>query len=135
VLIVDYIRANLLHAKSLLSGQINQSVFLVHGDATSRAFPDESFNAVWTVQTFQHIPNFEQAVGEAYRVLKPKGVFSNYSLNVQPQLICRLLGKTYVTAGLVPGNFWLARASSIAKIKDIGNICKFGVRTMDRDSL
>ena len=85
----------------------------MHADATNLPFTFEQgsvstgFDGVWTVQIFQHIPNFEKAVGEAHRVLRKGGVFANYSLNVQPHLrfIKRILGKDR----LLP--FWLAYAS------------------------
>ncbi len=113
VFIVDFVRENLLHAKNILQKQVDHSVYLVHGEATQLKFPEASFDAVWTVQVFQHIPDFELAVKEAYRVLKPSGIFANYSLNTQPhiQLIYRLLQKTYSTSLYVPEKYWLARAS------------------------
>ena len=117
VVILDFVKSNLLHAKNLLGGRVNESVFLVHGDATALNFPDASFDAVWTVQTFQHIPDFERAVTEAYRVLKPGCLFSNYSLNVQPYLrmLYGLLQRPYIIEDWVPDSFWLARASKKQK--------------------
>jgi len=131
VVILDFIRSNLLHARRLLADQENPSIFLVHGDATNLHFPDHSFDAVWTVQTLQHISFFEQAVKEAYRVLKHGGRFANYSLNIQPHvaLIYRLLGKKYVTNGFVNGNYWLARASQTQK-QQIEQI--FGAQVTER---
>ena len=113
VVIVDFVPGNLYHAQKLLGSVINKSVFLVHGDATALKFPDFVFNAVWTVQTFQHIPNYGRAVSEAFRVLMKRGKFANYSLNIQPHIaaIYRLIGKHYTTAGLMEAGYWLARAS------------------------
>jgi membrane-associated phospholipid phosphatase len=58
---------------------VNKQIVLMHADATKLPFKINSkfkgFDGVWTVQTFQHIPNYEKAVREAYRVLKKKGVF------------------------------------------------------------
>ena len=117
IFIVDFVRSNLLHAKQLLGSAINESIFLVRGDATALEFPSEVFDGIWTVQTFQHIPAYEKAVAEAYRVLKKKGVFANYSLNVQPHIrgIKRMTGKSYLEAGWIDGSFWLARASNEQK--------------------
>lgn len=117
IFIVDFVRSNLLHAKQLLGSVINESIFLVHGDATGMKFPSRSFDGVWTVQTFQHIPAYEKAVTEAYRVLKKGGVFANYSLNLQPYVrgIKRMLGKNYIEEGWYDGSFWLARASNKQK--------------------
>lgn len=113
VVIVDFVRANLLHAQGILGDSINKSIFLVHCNATQLQFPSDIFDGVWTVQTFQHIPDFDRAVSEACRVLKQGGVFANYSLNVQPHIrwIYGLLGRTYLVEGWVDGMFWLSRAS------------------------
>jgi ubiquinone/menaquinone biosynthesis C-methylase UbiE len=73
VFIIDFVRANLLHAKALLGEAINRSIFLIHGDATDLKFPDESFDGYWSVQTLQHVVCFETALDEARRVLKGGG--------------------------------------------------------------
>ena len=117
VVIIDFIKENLIHAKKLLSEKIGKTIFLVHGDATSLDFKDECFDAIWTVQTLQHIPNFEGASKEAYRVLKRGGIFSNYSLNIQPHiaLVKKLFNKKYIIKGKISGVFWLERASKSQK--------------------
>jgi ubiquinone/menaquinone biosynthesis C-methylase UbiE len=95
----------------------------MHADATSLPFAVDSsfqgFNGVWTVQTFQHIPVYEKAVVEAYKVLKGGGLFANYSLNVQAHIrgVKRMLGKDYSTVGRFESNFWLARASLEQKLQ------------------
>ena len=120
--IVDFVRSNLPHARNVLDDLVGSQVALMHADATALPFVlDENFqgfDGVWTVQTFMHIPEFKRAVSEANRVLKPGGLFSNYSLNVQPhlRLLYQLLHKAYVTEGWVPDNFWLARASKKQKL-------------------
>lgn len=117
VLIVDFVRSNLPHARNILGELVGNQVALMHADATELPFLiDENFqgfDGVWTVQTFQHIPAFDIAVNEACRVLKRGGVFANYSLNVQPHIrfFKQILGKEYLTNGWIDGNFWLARAS------------------------
>jgi ubiquinone/menaquinone biosynthesis C-methylase UbiE len=126
VLIIDFVRSNLPHARNVLGRLVGHQVGLMHADATALPFAvDENFtgfDGIWTVQTFQHIPDFDKAVSEAYRVLKPGGIFANYSLNVQPPIRClrRLLGRGYLTKGWVEGTFWLARASDEQK-KSIAN--------------
>ena len=71
------------------------------------------FDGIWSVQTFQHIPDFDKAVSEVHRLLKEGGLFATYSLNIQPHIkyLRRLLGRDYLTRGWVAGAFWLARAS------------------------
>jgi ubiquinone/menaquinone biosynthesis C-methylase UbiE len=121
VLIVDFVRSNLPHARNLLGKTVGHQVELMHADATALPFVvDEifrGFDGVWTVQTFQHIPDFEKAVSEAYRVMKPGACFVNDSLNVQPPVrwARRLLGRSYLTKGWIDGAFWLARASEEQK--------------------
>ncbi len=117
VVIVELVRENLIQAASLLQKQIAKSVFLVHGDATALEFENNIFDGVWTVQTFQHIPDFEIAVKEAFRVLKPGGNFVNYSLNNQfpIRLLYNIFNKSYVVEDWVDNMFWLARASEKQK--------------------
>ena len=117
VFIVDFIRSSLISAIDVLGDMVNENVILVHGDATALPFPDNSFNGLWTVQTLQHIPNFPLAVKEACRVLQKGGVFINYSLNNSRlvSLIYLLLGKKYHLKGVIPGSFYLARATEEQK--------------------
>ncbi len=117
VIIVDFVRANLLHAKTLLGNVINESVFLVHGDATKLELPDESVDCYWSVQALQHVPNYNKAIDEACRVLKHGAMFHNYSLNNQWPIrkLYDLLGKSYVVKGHVNGSFFVDRASDEQK--------------------
>lgn len=121
VLIVDFVRSNLPHARNVLGDLVGRQVALMHADATALPFSvDENFagfDGVWTVQTFQHIPDFDKAVSEAHRVLKRGGLFVNYSLNIQPPIrwLRKLLGRGYLVKGWVEGAFWLARASDEQK--------------------
>ena len=112
VIILDFIRNNLTCASELLGNLINNQIFLVHGDATQSPFSENSFELVWTVQTFQHIPDFELAVKESYRVLITDGRFINYSLNraCLIEMIYMVLRKNYHIKGHTK-TFYLARAS------------------------
>lgn len=119
VVILDFVRPNLIHANTFLGDLTNKSVYLVHGDATNLQFSSEVFDGIWTVQCLQHIEKFESAILESYRVMKPGALFGNYSLNIQPQVkfIKELLGKTYVTDGrIMAGQLWLSRASERQKV-------------------
>ena len=117
VFIVDFVRANVLHAKALLGESINRLIFLIHGDATDLKFLDESFDGYWSVQALQHVVCFETALNEARRVLKRGGVFANYSLNDGAAIrwLYRIVGRRYVKQGWVEGSYWLARASGEQK--------------------
>jgi SAM-dependent methyltransferase len=46
----------------------------VLGSATALPFPDESFDGVWSIAVFEHVPNPEQAFHEARRVTRDNGV-------------------------------------------------------------
>ena len=116
MVIVDFIRQNLTHAHALLGELINDQIFLVHGDATQLPFYNDSFDLIWTVQTFQHIPNFEFAIRESFRCIKRGGVFINYSLNRARliQFIYLMIGRTYHIKGNTDV-FHLDLASKIQK--------------------
>lgn len=44
-------------------------------DGQSIPYPDKSFDSIFSVQVFQHIPDIQPYIDEAYRVLKPGGRF------------------------------------------------------------
>ena len=129
IFIVDFVKGNLYHAKNILKGDINQNVFLIHGDATDLIFDDGLFDGYWSVQTLQHIPNFKKTISEANRVMKKGGLFATYSLNNQfiIRFIYKLLGKEYKVKGNF-SNFYLSRASQEQK-NVIGEIFKQRVKT------
>ncbi|AXR65038.1 class I SAM-dependent methyltransferase [Leptospira mayottensis] len=117
VVVIDFLRENLNHAKIFLGNSIGKHVYLVHADATSLPFQDQIFDGVWTVQTFQHIPDFKKACNEAFRVLKKKGTFINYSLSSTPmnRIVYFLLRKKFHQEGKLEGSFFLNRASVTQK--------------------
>jgi ubiquinone/menaquinone biosynthesis C-methylase UbiE len=110
VVIVDFVRANLQHARKLLGDVVGSNIFLVHGDATNLSFKDEIFDGYWSVQTLQHIPDLRIALREAKRVLKEGGVFTNYSLNNSSlmQKIYSFFQKEYVIDSFT-STFYLRR--------------------------
>ena len=46
----------------------------VLGSATAMPFADDSFDGVWSIWVFEHVPNPEQAFYEARRVTRDKGL-------------------------------------------------------------
>ena len=117
VVILDFVRGNLLRAKELHKDIINKRIYLVHGDATILPFPENSFDLYWSVQALQHIKRFSKAVMEAKRILKPGGVFMNYSVNEIGlyKLIYKIFNKSYHIKGKVPGFIYLERGSDKQK--------------------
>jgi ubiquinone/menaquinone biosynthesis C-methylase UbiE len=119
VLIMDFIHANLHHARNVLGSLLETQVALLHADATALPFPDavagvrDGFDGIWTVQVFQHIPDFRKACTEAFRVLNDGGNFANYSLHITPlsRMIFKLFGKKYHVDGVLEDRFYLKRAN------------------------
>jgi ubiquinone/menaquinone biosynthesis C-methylase UbiE len=62
--------------KAVAGGRHGESINLrfALGDTTSLPCADESFDAVFIHALLQHLPDPSQAVGEAARVLRPRGV-------------------------------------------------------------
>jgi ubiquinone/menaquinone biosynthesis C-methylase UbiE len=118
VVIMDFVRPNLVHAKNVLGDLVGKQVALLHADATNLPFHLNEmflgFDGVWTVQTFQHIPNFSKAVFEAHRVLIKGGYFANYSLHKTPfnRFVYKCLGKKFHIKGEVEGSYYLERANN-----------------------
>lgn len=122
VLIVDFVRTNLYHAQTILGSLVGTQIHLLHGDATSLPFKTDTpqaprFDGVWTVQVFQHIPDFRNACEEAFRVLKPGGQFVNYSLHITPfnRMVYRLFNKPYFVKGVLNNQYYLERANNHQK--------------------
>lgn len=132
VLIIDFVRANLCHARNVLGSLVGTQIALMHADATTLPFRDAitdsaGFDGVWTVQVFQHIPNFSRACSEAHRVLKQGGRFVNYSLHATPlnRAIYWLSRRSFHKSGLIDNVFHLERACDRQR-EIVGNI--FGRR-------
>ena len=82
VVIVDFVRANLMHARALLGDAISKTIFLVHGNADRPSFRNPS-----TPTDGSDAPTYSGvSAGRlgSLRVLRPSGVFANYLLNPQP---------------------------------------------------
>jgi len=114
IFLLDFIPQNFRHTRAILGHAFQKEVVAMGGDAESLPFADETFDGVWTVQTFQHIRDFARACREAWRVLKPGGQFINYSLHapVALKLLYRIRGKNFHQEGEVPGRFYLRRADA-----------------------
>jgi ubiquinone/menaquinone biosynthesis C-methylase UbiE len=74
-------------------------------DATAMPFPDESFDSVVSCLMLHHIIDWERAVAETARVLRPGGIFVGYDLTrtVLMSLFHRLDGSPHRL--IVPDEF------------------------------
>lgn len=52
-----------------------ENVEICEGSSDKLPYGDDSFDAIYTVSTFEHIPNHVDTLSEVLRVLKPGGVF------------------------------------------------------------
>jgi ubiquinone/menaquinone biosynthesis C-methylase UbiE len=68
---VDTAPSLLSRARELAAGLAN--ITFREGDARSLPFEREAFDVVIFDSTLSHVPNPEQAIGEAFRVLQPSG--------------------------------------------------------------
>jgi hypothetical protein len=112
ILIVDFIFENLLIAKKILNNKINKQIFLINDDCRKFNIKKKYFNAVWSVQTLQHIPDYFQVYKKIYSQLKPGGYFYNCNLNNNYiiNFIHWILKKKYLIMGYNE-NFYLERSN------------------------
>ena len=116
VIIVDFIFENLLIAKKILENKINKQIFLINDDCCKFNIKYNLFNAVWSVQTLQHIPNYVHVYKKIYNQLKPSGYFYNCNLNINYMinLIYWILNKKYLIKGF-NSNYYLERSNKMQK--------------------
>jgi ubiquinone/menaquinone biosynthesis C-methylase UbiE len=129
VIIIDFIYENLLIAKKILKNNINKQIFLINDDCCKLKLKKKIFEAVWTVQTLQHIPKFSKVVKVIYNLLKTNGVFYNYNFNLNYiiKIIFKIFNKKYLEKGYSE-NFYLER-SCLKQKKIIEKIFKTQVFT------
>ena len=77
----DFVYENFLHAKKILSKETKKQIYFVNDDMHNLNFKDNTFDAIWTVQVFQHIKEINQVLKESIRVLKKNCWIYNYHLN------------------------------------------------------
>ncbi len=72
------------------------------GTATALPFPDDSFDGVWSIWVFEHVPNPEQAFREMRRVTRNNGViFLLPEWNVDPWAAQGYSVRPYSDFGLI----------------------------------
>ena len=86
----------LINRTSAISSSTTVKKYLF--DANKLPFPDESFDYVFGNSVLHHLENFEQAIADSYRVLKPKGA----AIFAEPLL------DTHAFVSLTAGLIWRA---------------------------
>jgi len=61
-----------------------------HADAAALPFPDDRFDIVLSFAMFHHVPDWQRAVAESVRVLRPGGMLVGYDLSRLRQLEAEL---------------------------------------------
>ncbi|MFC1485881.1 class I SAM-dependent methyltransferase [Candidatus Latescibacterota bacterium] len=92
----------------------------VAGDAVWLPFGDGAFDGVFHFFVFDHVPAWERAVREVFRVLKPGGVYGCEEALIPevPWFLNRYFGHVAITAGALRESF--ARAGFILRRFDRG---------------
>ena len=111
--------ADLVHAQIRLDdlkkmGFGKGAWYLAAADITRLPFADAYFDLVICSEVLEHIPDHQQAVAEAVRVLKPGG---NLGVSVPsrfPEKICWFLSKTYRTSA--GGHIRIYKKRELAKL-------------------
>lgn len=97
---------------------------VLQGDALKTPFADGSFDAVVCSEVLEHLPDYEAALAEIARVLRPHGVLAVSVPRAWPEAICWRLSEAYQNE---PGGHVrifkaneLARATEAAGFRETG---------------
>lgn len=114
--------------------KLPQSVYLTEGSADSLPYEDNSFDVVTCIQSFHHYPKPEKSMSEAYRVLKPGGLYiiSDTGMGNCPKFIYSIYNN-FIVKKLNTGDYATYNKRDIQnmmtlsgfKIKDAQDITKF----------
>jgi ubiquinone/menaquinone biosynthesis C-methylase UbiE len=124
IIIVDLVFENLLIAKKILNNKINKQIFLVNDDCLKFNIKKNYFDAVWSVQTIQHIQDYIQVYKKIYYQTKVGGYFYNCNLNknIIVNFVYSIFKKKYLIRGFNK-NYYLER-SSVKQKKSLEKIFK-----------
>ena len=124
IVIVDFIFENLLIAKKILKEKINKNIFLINDDCCNFYIKNNFFDAIWSVQTLQHIPEYNKILKNIYNQLKNGGYFYNCNLNTNHlvRFIYAIFNKKYVIKGN-SNNYYLERSNKKQK-EDLEKVFK-----------
>lgn len=75
--------------------QPHKSCIFAKADGRTLPFPDNTFDQVICAEVLEHIPQYQQVLGEIKRVLKPGGIFAASVPRYFPEWICWQLSDAY----------------------------------------
>jgi len=78
---LDILFENFEISKNILPKDTKNQIIFICENIIDTNLPENYFHAIWSVQTFQHIPEIEKSFTKAFRLLKKDGLFKNYNLN------------------------------------------------------
>ena len=78
---LDILFENFEISKRILPKEAKKQIIFVCENILYTKLQDNFFDAIWSVQTFQHIPEIEQTFIRTFKLLKKSGIFINYNLN------------------------------------------------------
>ena len=81
VIALDFIKENFKHAKNILGKKNLNQIYFVHDDFSTNKFILNSFDAIWSCQTFQHMNGLNLKFKIVYNLLKKSSFFYNFNLN------------------------------------------------------
>lgn len=92
-----------------------KNVSVIKADATNLKFKDECFDLVICLEVIEHIPNYDKALSEIFRVNKKFGLFSVPNEPIWSLLnLCR--GKYFSRMGNTPDHFNRWSKNSFSKL-------------------
>lgn len=78
---VDMLYDNFNIAKKIVSLESRKQIIFFNENILETQLPKDFFDAVWSVQTLQHIPKFELALKKIFNLMKKNAIFKYYTLN------------------------------------------------------
>ena len=78
---LDFALNNFKIAKKVFNKDNIKNIYFINENILETQLPKNYFDAIWSCQTYQHIPDLAKAIKISHELLKPGGEFLNYNLN------------------------------------------------------
>lgn len=134
---LDYSEKMMAAAKQRANAMQISNITFEQGDVGALPFPDESFDAVVSLNGFHAFPDKEAAYRETYRVVKPGGIFTGcFYVKQANEHTDKMIRRFYVRAGFFTPPFEtvsslqkkLSGMYSVAKVSHVQSIAVFQCR-------